>query len=248
LIVWSDHGIVLAAEELPGGEIDSPKALRCPRTGGIILWFHLVQAGTAGVAFASGAGESFGFLHGIRVADAMTRDMSLFTDDDGSVWHIFRQEVEQQLYVALLDETLTRHDGDTVAMATKGLTRTPQVLKWDGLYWLLAANEEGEVQFATGFSLRGPWEVAGNPCIGSEAQIGSFFNSRPSCLVPVNGDAVIMVADDGGGRHVWLPFDFSHGVPELRWNGSWSPASWMTRNELRDSSPGWSVSSKGLSR
>jgi hypothetical protein len=224
LVAWRDHGIVLAAGELPGGRLDSPKALRCPESGGVVLWFHLPAPGTAGVAFAAAAGETFGFLHGIRVDGGMTSDMTFFTDDDGRVWHLFRQPEKQGLHVAQLDATFTRHDGDAMRMLTGRFFRSPVVLKWAELYWLLAAGEDGEISFLTGNSLLGGWETVGNPCVGSEAQVDSFFNSRPACLLPTNGDAIILVADGYGGRHVWLPFDFRHGVPELPWHGAWSPA------------------------
>ena len=223
LVNWRDHGIVLAADHLPGCELDSPRALVCPRTGGIVLWFHLVLPGTAGVAFAPAPGEPFVFLHGIRSDAAMTADMTILADSNGSVWHIFRQEGDETLFAAPLDESLTRHEEGAVRMATGGLCRTPVVMKWDGIYWLLAADKAGEVLLATGESLLSRWVIDGNPCVGSEVQMLSFFNSRPSCLVQVSEDVVILVADDGVGHHVWLPFDFSHRVPELHWQWDWAP-------------------------
>jgi hypothetical protein len=237
LVAWRDHGIVLAASDMPGGLLDSPRALLCPGGSGVVLWCHLPALRTAGVAFAAVAGEQFGFLHGIRADGGMGPDMTLFTDDDGRVWHLFRQEGKEELHASLLDATLTRHDGDSVRMPTGRFSRSPLVLKWAGLYWLLAAGEEGAISFLTSRSLLGAWEAVGNPCVGSEAQVDSFFGSRPSCLLPVNAGQIVLVADDGGGRHLWLPLDFRHGVPELRWQSAWSPARRMVpTDELRDAS------------
>jgi hypothetical protein len=232
LIHWRDHGLVISAGEVYGGTIDSPKVLRCPHTGGLILWFLMVEVGTVGVAFASLPGKPFVFLHALR-GGGITRDMTLFADDDGFAWHLFNRAGENGWKLARLDDTFLHHAGDAEHLEAGGFRHAPSIFKWDVNYWLLATDTSGgcagEPCLYVAPSLHGPWESAGNPCIGSEAQVGSCFNARPSCLVAGPTGGIFMVADGTPwvseiGRHVWLPLDFRHGVPELRWRGAWSPA------------------------
>lgn len=246
LLSWADHGMVLSAAEIPGGKVDAPKVLRCPRTGGLILWIHLPQAMTVGVAFASSPGNPFSFLHALRTHGDISPEMSLFVDDDGSVWHVFRRGAHEAIFICRLDETGLQHAGEAIRIDNGGFHRTPALMKWDGSYWLLATDGAdtmpGEACLSVARSLQGPWETTGNPCVGNTTQMERCFNARPSWILWVPGlpSRFILVADGtsrGGraARHVWLPFDFRHGVPELRWHGAWNPAQWGgCEEELRD--------------
>ena len=243
---WTDHGIVLSAGEIPGGKVGAPKVIRCPRTGGLILWFHLPEVMTVGVAFASSPGEPFSFLHALRDHAGISPEMTLFVDEDGSIWHVFHRLGHEAIFICRLDETGLQHAGEPIRIDNGGFHRTPALMKWNGYYWLLATDGTdtvpGEACLSVAPSLQGPWEMTGNPCVGNTAQVESCFNARPSWILWVPGlpDRFFLVADgapcDGGAaRHVWLPFDFRHGVPELRWHGAWNPAQWGgCEEELRD--------------
>jgi len=69
----------------------------------------------------------------------------------------------------------------------------------------------------------------GNPCIGSGEQITNTFNSQSTFILPVHGKAgaFIFMADRWrpenaiDGRHVWLPIEFRHRVPIIRWHREW---------------------------
>ena len=237
LMVWADHGIVLSAAEIPGGKVGAPKVVRCPRTGGLILWFHLPEAMTVGVAFASLPGKPFSFLHALRHHGGISPGMTLFVDDDGSIWHVFRRDGHEAFFICRLDETGLHHTGELIRIDNGGFHQGPALMKWDGCYWLLASDGvdglPSEARLSVAPSLRGPWEMAGSPCVGSAAQVESCFNARPSWILRVPGPPAhfVLVADgapcdDEAVRHVWLPFDFRHGVPELRWQEAWSPARW----------------------
>ena len=237
LMNWADRGLVLAADEIPGGKMESPKVVRCPRTGGLILWFHLPLALTAGVAFASSPGKPFSFLHALRNRGKISAEMTLLVDDDGSIWHVFGMVGQQALFICRLDEAGLQHAGEPIRIDNGGLHRTPALMKWDGCYWLLATDGAGgcpcEACLSVAPSLHGPWDMVGSPCVGDAGEVESCFNARPSWILPVAGfpDRMILIAegapcDDSAARHVWLPFDFRHGVPELRWHRAWSPARW----------------------
>jgi hypothetical protein len=245
LVGWVDQGIVLTAGEIPGGKPGASKVVRCPRTGGLILWFHLPLAATVGVAFASGPGKPFCFLHALRCHGGISPEMTLFVDDDGSIWRVFRKDSQKIFLLCRLDETGLQHAGEPILIDNGGFHRTPTLMKWEGCYWLLATDGEdglpGEPAMSVAPSLRGPWEVVGNPCVGNAAQVESCFNAAPSWILRMPGRLArfALVADgapcgDGTARHVWLPFDFRHGVPELRWHGEWSPVPWSgSEEELR---------------
>ena len=75
----------------------------------------------------------------------------------------------------------------------------------------------------------GPWEELGNPGIGTGEQIANTFNSQGTFVLPVQGkpEALIFMADRWNplnaidGRYIWLPIEFQHDVPMLRWREEW---------------------------
>ena len=60
--------------------------------------------------------------------------------------------------------------------------------------------------------------------------MANTFEAQPTFVLPVAGkaDAFIFMADRWcpenaiDGRYVWLPVEFRHGMPTVRWRDSWS--------------------------
>ena len=163
----------------------------------------------------------------------MARDMTLFEDDDGSVYHIYASENNGTLHISLLDETFTKPAGKYIRIFPGRFHEAPAMMKWGGRYWLFSSDCTGwapnTARLSSAPSIWGPWEEHGNPCLGNGGQIANCFESQPTFILPVRGreDAFIFMADRWrprnaiDGRHVWLPIRFRHGVPVVEWRDSW---------------------------
>jgi hypothetical protein len=107
------------------------------------------------------------------------------------------------------------------------------MMKHDGRYFLFTSDCTGwapnPARLSTASSIWGPWEELGNPCLGSEAEIATTFESQSTFVLPVADQpgAFIFLADRWrpknaiDGRYVWLPIEFRDGVPTLRWHDEW---------------------------
>src|SRR3954468_9289304 len=107
-------------------------------------------------------------------------------------------------------------------------------MKVRGRYFLFTSDCTGwtpnAARLSVASSIWGPWEELGNPCIGTGAQIANTFESQPTFILPVEGrkNAFIFLADRWrpndaiDGRYVWLPIQFEHDVPVVRWHDTWN--------------------------
>ncbi|MCQ2393586.1 MAG: family 43 glycosylhydrolase, partial [Kiritimatiellae bacterium] len=95
LVNWDDRGVALAVSDDPESDIvdgciiERPKVVFCPKTGRYSMFFHLelkgqgYKAARVGIATAERPEGPFRFLRSLRPNGAMSRDMTLFVDDDG---------------------------------------------------------------------------------------------------------------------------------------------------------------------
>ncbi|MCM1107440.1 MAG: glycoside hydrolase family 43 protein [Clostridium sp.] len=164
----------------------------------------------------------------------MSRDMTVFVDDDGKAYHIYSAEENLTLNMAELTEDYLDYTGRYTRIAPGGQNEAPVVMKHDGMYWLITSGCTGwdpnEARMFSAPSLWGPWTQHASPCRGPEAR--RTFGAQGTYAFPVPGkgeDAYIFMADVWNPRHlseslhVWLPVEFdTAGVPVLRWCDSWS--------------------------
>ena len=76
-------------------------------------------------------------------------------------------------------------------------------------------------------SIWGPWESAGNPCVGTDADL--TFHSQSTYILPIQGkkDAFIYMGDRWtpqnpiDGRYIWLPIQFENDNPVIQWHDEW---------------------------
>jgi alpha-glucosidase len=161
----------------------------------------------------------------------MSRDMTLFVDDDGQAYHIFASEENQTLHIAELSADFLHHTGRYVRVAPGGLNEAPAIFKKDGKYFMFASGCTGwnpnAARLFTADSIWGVWTEHPNPCVGADADL--TFHAQSTFVLPVQGkpNAFIFMADRWkpknpiDGRYVWLPVIFENGLPVLKWFDSW---------------------------
>jgi len=161
----------------------------------------------------------------------MSRDMTLFVDDDGAAYHIHASEDNGVLHISQLTADYLRPSGKYARFFPGQFNEAPALFKRNGKYYLLSSGCTGwdpnAARSAVADSIWGPWTELGNPCIGPNAEL--TFDGQATHVLPVPGipDAYIFLADRWqpknaiDGRYLWLPIDFTADTPHIEWFNSW---------------------------
>lgn len=166
----------------------------------------------------------------------MSRDMTLFVDDDGKAYHIYSSEDNLTLQIAELTDDYLDHTGRYIRIFPGGHNEAPAVMKHDGKYWMIASGCTGwdpnEARLMTADSMMGEWKKLPNPCRGENAE--KTFLGQSNYILKVSGkdDAYIAMFDRWdpkslkNSRYLWLPVEWGgDGVPTVTWTEEWSPSS-----------------------
>lgn len=158
----------------------------------------------------------------------MSRDMTLYIDDDGKAYHIYSSEENLTLQIAELNDDFTDHTGKYVRIFPGGHNEAPAIFKKDGEYWMIASGCTGwdpnEARLMHATDIMGPWEKLPNPCKGENAD--KTFLGQSTYILPVEGqdNAFIAIFDRwrpqslSDSRYLWLPISFAEdGTPEVVW-------------------------------
>jgi len=167
----------------------------------------------------------------------MSRDMTLFVDDDGKAYHITSSEDNKTLQISELSPDFQSFSKNYARVLVGGKNEAPAICKHNGRYWMLASGISGwhpnAAQTAVADNIFGPWKALGNPCVGENPynNLGpkKTFGGQSTFILPVNGkkDAYIAMFDvwrpDNSidGRYVWLPLQFNEEGLKIEWMDPW---------------------------
>lgn len=206
------------------------------------------QQSPASIAEAQAAGNDFpgdpsektkrhNILGAHFAGGQMSRDMTLFVDDDGKAYHLFASEHNSTLHIAELTDDYLGYSGKYVRVFEYRWMEAPAICKRRGKYYLLASGCTGwdpnAARSAVANSIWGPWTELGNPCVGTNSENGfgpeKTFGGQSTFILPVQGqtDAFIAMFDLWrpenaiDGRYVWLPLTFSGEVFKIKWLNEW---------------------------
>ena len=174
------------------------------------------------------------YLHRDFQPGQMSRDMTLFVDDDGTAYHITASEENGTLLISKLAPDYRSLSNEYVRVFPGGNNEAPAIFKKDGKYYLITSGLTGwapnPARSAVADDMFGPWKSLGNPVRGSEEERADTFRSQSTYILPVQGkeDAFIFMADRWrpknpiDGRYIWLPVELENGNPVLRWYPEWN--------------------------
>jgi beta-galactosidase len=244
---WKAEGMALTKSTDPqseiavGGLMERPKVIYNPRTKQYVMWFHLelpgqgYKAARAGVAISDKVTGPFRYVNSFRPNGHMSRDMTLFVDDDGSAYHIYSARENYDLRIAkLTDDYLSASQADTLLFSKH--QEAPALFKKDGQYYMITSGCTGwapnQASMHVAQSLFGPWTPVGDPMQGPLAD--KTFGGQSTYIQPVQGkkDAFIFIADKWNpkdlkdSRYLWLPITFENNQPVVKWVDTWSLNQW----------------------
>lgn len=242
LLNWKFEGIVLPAVQNdpshdlhPSKVVERPKVIYNTRTGKFVMWMHVDSAdytkACAGVAVSDTPTGTFRYLHSFRPNDSMSRDQTLFVNDDGKAYHIYSSENNATLHICLLSDDYLTPTRQFTRNFIQQSREAPAVFKLDGKYYIVSSGCTGwdpnQAEIAVADSILGEWQVLGNPCTGTDAD--KTFYAQSTYVVPVVGrkNAFIAMFDRWNktnlkdSRYVWLPLLFDENRITIPWHESW---------------------------
>lgn len=172
------------------------------------------------------------FLKNNLAGGQMSRDMTLFVDDDGKAYHIYSSEENLTLHIAELTDDYQDHTGKYIRIFPGGHNEAPAIFKKEGRYWMITSGCTGwdpnEARMFSATSIWGPWKQHPNPCIGKGAD--KTFGGQSTFILPLPDGEFIFMADMWrpkkpiDARYIWLPIGFDkEGKPSIEWKDAWSP-------------------------
>ncbi len=182
-------------------------------------------------AKTTGRDESAKLLKRDFKAGQMSRDMTLFVDDDGTAYHIHSSEENFTLHISKLSDDYTSFTDQWSRILPGGHNEAPAIFKHKGKYFLITSGCTGwdpnAARLHVADSIMGEWTDLGNPCIGNDAS--TTFHSQSTYILPVQGKkgAFIFMADRwnprnlADSRYIWLPLQFKDDMPYLEWMAEW---------------------------
>lgn len=168
------------------------------------------------------------FLKRDMAGGQMSRDMTVYIDDDGKAYHIFSSEDNLTIQIAELTEDYMGYTGKYTRVAPGGQNEAPTILKRDGVYWMITSGCTGWAPNAARMfratNIWGPWTQYDNPFKGAgpSRQMGAdkSFGTQGTWIINHPDGTFTFMADIwipdhlSESRHVWLPIQFDNdGVP-----------------------------------
>jgi beta-galactosidase len=248
LYKWRYEGLALTQADdtlsdiRKGCVMERPKVIYNKRTKKFVMWFHLELRGRgygaarAAVAVSDKVTGPYQFVSSFRPNGNMSRDMTLFVDEDGAAYEIYSSRENYDLRMTrLTDDYLAVTTQDTMLFSKH--REAPALFKYQNKYYLITSGCTGwapnKADLHMAASIWGPWEpIEGNPMTGPHAD--STFGSQSTYIQPVNNakGRFIFMADKWNpkdltdSRYIWLPVQFKNNVVTVEWLNEWSLDSW----------------------
>lgn len=162
----------------------------------------------------------------------MSRDMTVFVDDDGRAYHITSSQENLTLLVSELSDDYLGFTGKYNMVAPGGQNEAPCLLKHDGTYWLICSGCTGwapnEARMFRAESIWGPWQQLPSPFRG----MATGYRNMPAdktfgaqgTFIFSDGQRHLFMADVWNPRHLaqslhfWLPIGYdADGTPVISW-------------------------------
>ena len=171
----------------------------------------------------------------------MSRDMTLFVDDDGTAYHIHSSEENGTIDISELSPDYQSFTDRYVRVLPGQFNEAPTIFKHNGKYYMITSGTTGwkpnAARMAVADSIFGPWKKLGNPCVGKGKK--TTFHSQGTYVLPVHGkkNAFIFMADRWrpknpiDGRYVWLPIQWKDGQPVIKWMDQWKLSFFSKENQ-----------------
>lgn len=243
LIDWEYEGVALSPNTADSSHdlhtskvLERPKVIYNDKTKKYVMWLHVdsedYSYSCAGVAVSDQPQGPYEYLGSMRPNGQMSRDMTLFKDDDGKAYHIFSSENNATMHISLLTDDYLKPSGIEKRVFIDKSREAPAMFKRKGKYYIISSACTGwtpnAAMLASADTILSNWTEMYNPCKGPDGD--STFHAQSTFVLPIEGktDKFIFLADRWNktnledSRYVWLPLSFTKDSVTIEWKTSWS--------------------------
>jgi hypothetical protein len=243
LVRWKYEGLALAPNladlrhDLHTSRvIERPKVVYNTQTRQYVMWMHVDSEtyaySQAGVAVSDTVCGPYRYLRSFRPNGFMSRDLTLFRDDDEKAYIIYSSENNETLHICQLTDDYLAPTDKYKRILSKKCREAPAMFKHLDKYYLITSGCTGwspnPASYASADSLFGEWNEFGNPCKGSNYR--TTFNAQGTFVLPVHGknNSYLFMADRWekrnleDSRYIWLPLRVYNGAIEIFWVDEWT--------------------------
>ncbi|MFF7051565.1 RICIN domain-containing protein [Streptomyces griseorubiginosus] len=223
---WEFRSNVLtqsSAPELASANIERPKVIYNSTTGKFVMWMHKETAtdynqARAAVAVSDTVDGTYTYQGSFRPLGEMSRDDTLFKDDDGTAYFVSAANNNADLHIYRLTADYAGIDSLVADPWPGAFREAPALFKRGGVYFMLSSTTSGwnpnQQRYATATSLAGPWTAM------TDVGDATAYGSQTTYVLPVqgtSGTSYLYMGDRWGNsfggtvndsQYVWLPLTF----------------------------------------
>ncbi|MEN3359836.1 MAG: hypothetical protein V7637_3818, partial [Mycobacteriales bacterium] len=238
LRTWEFRNNVLtqsSAAELAVAKVERPKVIFNSATGQYVMWMHKENGADysqalAAVATASTVDGTYSYRGSFRPLNNMSRDITIFRDDDGTAYMASAARENADLNLYRLTPDYLGISGLVQTLWPGSFREAPALFKRNGVYVMLTSAATGwapnQQKYATASSITGPWTGLQN--VGD----GTASDSQTAYVLPVagsTGTSYLYLGDRWAGawggrvndsQYVWLALRFPSNTSMSM---AWSP-------------------------
>lgn len=238
LVHWQYKGVALAPDTTDSQSdlhiskvIERPKVIYNNSTGQFVMWMHIDKEdysyARAGVAVSDRVEGPYTYIGSMQPNGNMSRDMTLFKDDDEKAYLIYASESNQTMHVCELTSNYLKPTTNDKRILVNESREAPALFKYENKYFLITSGTTGwlpnKALYAVADAPLGDWKQQGSPCIGPGAD--TTYGAQSTFVLPVEGkkDVYIFMADRWNktdlknSRYIWLPLLISGDRVTISW-------------------------------
>lgn len=243
LLNWKFEGVVLPAvlndsshDLSPNNVLERPKVIYNRKTNKFVMWMHVdspdYSKASVGVAVSDTPTGTFTYLGSTRPNNAMSRDQTVFVDDNGRAYQICSSENNATLHINELTDDYLHTNGHFARVFIGKSREAPAVFKYRNKYYMITSACTGwdpnQAELAVADSIMGPWQNLGKVCKGRDSEKTFYAQSTYVQQVVGKDNCYIAMFDRWNktnlesSTYVWLPIELKDNQLIIDWRDHWS--------------------------
>jgi hypothetical protein len=221
---FRNHVLMQSSDaELDFAKIERPKVIHNTSTGKYVMWMHKeygdnYNEARAAVAWCDTVDGDYTYTGSFRPEGYMSRDCTLFVDNDGTGYFISAANDNKDLHVYELTADYLGVVSRVKKLWTSGWREAPCMFKRNGVYFIVTSGATGwspnQAKYGYSTSIGGNW--SGLQDLGDS----TTYNTQSHYVLTINGslETSYMYMGDRWARawgdytdnslYVWLPLEF----------------------------------------
>ncbi|HEY5507567.1 MAG TPA: family 43 glycosylhydrolase [Paludibacter sp.] len=225
LMNWEFRGDLLTRQshpELDSANIERPKVIYNLKTKQFVMWMHYEYGrdysyARAAIATSSDIEKPFTFVKSFRPFGNMSRDCTLYKDQDGSAYFFSSARENYDMMLYKLTDDYTDVKKQIATLWPGGHREAPALVKRGKYYFLMTSGCTGwapnQAMYAFSKSISGPWSELKN------IANSTTFDSQSTYILPLVGNKItsyLYVGDRWDGKqyfksgYIFLPLAFEN--------------------------------------